>query len=282
MRLFAKLGAAQLVLVASILPASASPMLPAATWQDSEVYIESYTSFDRHYYAGGDVAYGDGGASVSAQSSVGPYYSPSLSDRATGNYSGGTAYTAKAHLTYYYYLEISGPDSTGLSLNTSASGSVAGNSGAVASMTLSICNSPTSGPLDCRQPLYSAGTTITAHGPETTEALNGHVISSAPGSSFDVSRTLDNLRANVPYQVKMYAFASSYFDSGLVTASVDPTFSLDQSLIDQGYSLAFSPGVGNAPVGAALPAPASLPLFASGLVGLGAFGAWRRRKKRAA
>jgi hypothetical protein len=60
---------------------------------------------------------------------------------------------------------------------------------------------------------------------------------------------------------------------------LDPYFSLDPSLVDAGYSILTSPGIGNSLV-AAVPLPAALPLFATGLAGLG----WlaRRRRKQAA
>jgi hypothetical protein len=53
--------------------------------------------------------------------------------------------------------------------------------------------------------------------------------------------------------------------------SIDPTFP-NASL----YSIITSPGVGNSPP--ATPVPAALPLFATGLGGLGLFG-WRRKRK---
>lgn len=85
--------------------------------------------------------------------------------------------------------------------------------------------------------------------------------------------------ANLTYAVHLSAFAwaQSWDKEGTATAFVDPVFTLLSGFSD--YSLEISPGIG-APV-VDVPTAGTLPLFASGLAGLGLV-YWRRRRKQVA
>jgi hypothetical protein len=90
---------------------------------------------------------------------------------------------------------------------------------------------------------------------------------------------LDLLQTNTLYSVGMLINAYAHtdvnsLDTVIATSTMDPSF----SIIDNGgsysaYHIAYSSGIG----GLSTPLPASLPLFASALGGLG-FGGWRRRR----
>jgi hypothetical protein len=70
---------------------------------------------------------------------------------------------------------------------------------------------------------------------------------------------------------------TSDYNGGM--ASADPYIYIDPNFADAGdYSIEVSPNIGNVP---ATPLPAALPLFATGLGGLGLLG-WRRKRKAAA
>jgi hypothetical protein len=79
------------------------------------------------------------------------------------------------------------------------------------------------------------------------------------------------------------AYAGGGFPDTLqsATLTVDPQFFID---LNQGgnnpadFALFFSDGVVNTPSTSATPLPAALPLFATGLGGLGLFG-WRRKRR---
>jgi hypothetical protein len=71
---------------------------------------------------------------------------------------------------------------------------------------------------------------------------------------------------------------SSDFNGGM--ASADPYIYIDPNFADAGdYSIEVSPNIGNGVP--STPLPAALPLFATGLGGLGLLG-WRRKRKNAA
>jgi hypothetical protein len=89
-----------------------------------------------------------------------------------------------------------------------------------------------------------------------------------------------NLYTNAVYTVSMIASSESFAQSNLSTsmngfATVDPMFSIDSNFANASdYSFQFSPGIENLD---ATPIPGTLPLFATGLGGLGLLG-WRRKR----
>jgi hypothetical protein len=94
--------------------------------------------------------------------------------------------------------------------------------------------------------------------------------------AFTTSATVSSVFTNTDFLVEMSVFALTG-PSGTATTFLDPYFFLDQNLVDLGYSIITSPGIGNSPA-SATPLPAALPLFATGLGSLGLLG-WRRKKK---
>ncbi|HEY1782415.1 MAG TPA: PEP-CTERM sorting domain-containing protein [Roseiarcus sp.] len=91
--------------------------------------------------------------------------------------------------------------------------------------------------------------------------------------SFNLDTTYTT-QADSPFVVSMQVSASSGNDetgSGSATAELDPIFS-----VPIGYSIVFSPGVGNSPIAAGVPEPSTWALMTLGFAGLG-FASWRRR-----
>lgn len=193
-----------------------------------------------------------------------PVGSPSLSVNATastGFYNGFEVFpSAQADVIFNYSMEVvGGPNFGSVPINV-------------------ISNATTTG-----SPPYAAGSadlTVSANNGGTI-ALNETAISGTNQSSWHLSESM-SVETGTIYNIHMEVFAGSDPSSGLLSASasIDPYFFLDPSLVADGYSLAFSPGVGNGPV-TATPVPAALPLFATGLSALGLFG-WRRKRKKAA
>jgi hypothetical protein len=104
----------------------------------------------------------------------------------------------------------------------------------------------------------------------------GYLELHAPGNSFNRSDTVAAFQEGVVYSVILGADADTGNSATYptTTASIDPYFTFPSN-----YSLIISAGVGNgnAPL-PSTPLPAALPLFATGLGGLGLLG-WRRRRK---
>lgn len=98
----------------------------------------------------------------------------------------------------------------------------------------------------------------------------------AVASSSHEYGTLLDVTANTPYTIALRATVSSGKGSG--TALSDPVLAIDALFLAEnpGYSLEFSPGIDNKSV-SAVPLPAALPLFGSGVIALAGF-AWRREK----
>jgi hypothetical protein len=91
-----------------------------------------------------------------------------------------------------------------------------------------------------------------------------------------------NLRFNDAFTVTSnvaYAVVLNASTHGTATATADPYIQIDSAFLaaNPGYSLEFSQGINNVPVGVT-PLPAALPLFGSAVVGL--FGFAHRRKSR--
>lgn len=83
------------------------------------------------------------------------------------------------------------------------------------------------------------------------------------------------LEANALYRVILDTEAFSKGLGGAASVHLDPFFAAPD-----GYLVLTSEGIGNASPVAATPIPAALPLFATGLAGLGLNG-WRRKRKAA-
>jgi len=118
-------------------------------------------------------------------------------------------------------------------------------------------------------------------------ALNGpsgNLLFYGQGGSF-TSNDEVNLISGDLYVVNMFADLQSIVRGpGRATgeAMIDPVFTIDPNFAEAGlFSLEFSDGIANVSAGSATPLPAALPLFATGLGGLGLLG-WRRKKRAAA
>ncbi len=95
-----------------------------------------------------------------------------------------------------------------------------------------------------------------------------------PGPSFDLGTDLRALHTNTIYSLVLGSVNDLAEAGQTETGFIDPMF--DTSLLPDGFQLELSSGVGNG--ASATPLPAALPLFATGLGGLGLLG-WRRRRK---
>lgn len=123
---------------------------------------------------------------------------------------------------------------------------------------------------DARVSLNVFGTDVVPLTASTEASNNG---------SFSKSMAVP-VNTNQTFIVEMLVRAWT-FESGVsATAFMDPLFSLDPILINQGYTLQFSENMGNAV--ATTPVPAALPLFMSGLAGLGFLARRRWRQASAA
>jgi hypothetical protein len=130
-------------------------------------------------------------------------------------------------------------------------------------------------------PLPAITSTATANATATAAEATATSIGGNNNGAFTTSATVSSLFTNVDYLIEMNAFALAH-PSGTATTFFDPFFFLDQSLVDLGYSITVSPGIGNSlEVASATPLPAALPLFATGIGAFGLLG-WRRKKKATA
>jgi hypothetical protein len=191
------------------------------------------------------VSSADGSASV--QSTATPL--PAITSTATAN---ATANGSEAFASLNYYFEISGPASNSLSVNVFASGSLFSDSGTMQSTDF----------------LRVAGTTI----------VNVTSTGGNNNGAFTRSATLSGLSYNVDYLVEMNVTALAH-PSGTATTFLDPYFFLDPSLVDLGYSIITSPGIGNS-LASAVPEPSTWAMMILGFAGIG-FMAYRRKSKPA-
>ena len=98
-----------------------------------------------------------------------------------------------------------------------------------------------------------------------TPGNNGEYQDDVYQDSFAGSITVE-AQTNTLEHIELQAISSSYLDIPGYS-SVDPQISISQSLIDQGYSVAVSPGVSNTL--ADIPEPATLTMTLIGFAGIG-------------
>lgn len=108
-------------------------------------------------------------------------------------------------------------------------------------------------------------------------------VEGANNGTFAAAMTVP-VNTNQTFYVEMLVRAWTFEPGVTATAFLDPYFFLDQSLVDLGYALRFSDGMGNSLASpgepGSVPVPAALPLFATGL-GIVAFLARRRQARTA-
>jgi hypothetical protein len=98
----------------------------------------------------------------------------------------------------------------------------------------------------------------------------------ADTGSFSTTQVVP-VKTNLQFAVEMQVRAWTFEPGMSATAILDPYFSLDQNLIDLGYTLRFSDGAGNSLAVNEVPLPAAFPLFVTGLGVIGLLG-WRRKR----
>jgi hypothetical protein len=165
-----------------------------------------------------------------------------------------TAAEAVGGLNYFFSIFAPGGVVVPTSMNVTTNGSLLSNVGATSTDFLRI-----------------NGTTV----------VNATSIGGNNNGAFTTSAIVSaNLFTNVEFLIEMNVFAFAN-PSSTATTFLDPFLFLDQSLVDLGYSIIVSPGIGNSlEVASATPLPAALPLFVTGLGGVGLLA--RRRKRKAA
>jgi hypothetical protein len=74
--------------------------------------------------------------------------------------------------------------------------------------------------------------------------------------------------ANIPIEVQLAASAVAYGTGSMASATADPVIAIDPAFLvaNPGYSVLLSEGVGNSV--SAVPLPASMPLFVSGIIAM--------------
>jgi hypothetical protein len=224
-------------------------------WVGSFVTINGPAGFDQATFPSGPATFGtqsvssaDGSASV--QSTPTPV--PGITSIATAGVT-ATAAEANADLNYFFQIFAPGGLVVPTSVNIIASASLFSSAGATSSDVLTV---------------------------NGTKVVNATSIDGNNNGAFTTTATISSVFTNTPtdFLIEMSVFAFAH-PSGTATTFLDPFLFLDQSLVDLGYSIIVSPGIGNSlDVASATPLPAALPLFATGLGSLGLLG-WRRKKK---
>jgi hypothetical protein len=194
--------------------------------------------------------------------------SPVASITGSVSTTGNGAAISEANLLYDIQVTYSGSGSPAtVKLGYIANGSISSTQDAQAFLYLSVESSNTY--------VHSANGSIQ---PDSFGLQSGF-----NASSFQITNTLDvSVGAIIAVYMNMQVDANAGITQGntaaAAQASIDPYFFID--LPDpSGYSILVTDGVGNAT--SATPVPPTLPLFASGLGGLGLLG-WRRKRKAAA
>ena len=172
----------------------------------------------------------------------------------TPNPHDGSLYQGGVRGTLSYYYHISGPATpSGFVATTMATSMALGGAGVSPSGFAIIDGSNISETGIC-WPLGACGTV-------STPTLNAN--------SQSLTRVFDEL---MPVDGQIGMTISGYVGNGSFSGFIDPVFT-----VPVGYSISFSPGIGNGfAVGPAVPEPASMALLSVGLMGLGVL---RYRKK---
>ena len=219
---------------------------PLSFFSGSSVTVNGPAGFNTMgITAFGTQSVSDADGSASVQSTPTPL--PAITSTAT---TGATGTASEAIATLYYYFDISGPGGVmpGASVNVIASGSLFSDIGARSTDFLRVAGAP---------------------------IVDVASVGGDHNGAFTTSATVSSLYTNVDYVIEMTVLALSY-PSETATTFLDPYIFLDQNLVDLGYAIITSPGIGNS-LASATPLPAALPLFATGL---GVMGLLARRRKR--
>ena len=247
--------------------ASATITLPGPTWSSYTSAASQNNPTSRQQLdtsAPNTSTSGSSTGSLTFGNSPVPYVNATASSSSTLGPGGGSAGAAQSNGDLTYYLEIVGPASAntvqlgvsayGYASNTSpaAIGAVGGQANAY--LTLNFYGGP---------PYLAA---------QSWQAVSNN---GAPTSYINVNE-LFPAYVNEPIFVSMHAaaYAGSAVGPGggaqtpfsSASAYIDPYFSLSQSLLDAGYQIEVSSGVGNSPIPPSAPGP--VPGF--GLAGLAA------------
>jgi len=161
-----------------------------------------------------------------------------------------------------YYFMVTGPSGTPVPVIMTASGNVSYSSPNVDAYSfVQIFRDPKS---DNASQAYCISASWYCDGPQT--------------DSFNVTTTL-LLDPNILYSVYVDSGVSFNPDGSVFSgyAFADPTFTLGPGLKDQGYDIAYSPGLFEDPTTSAVPEPNSLALLATGIVGVISLTHLRRR-----
>ncbi len=232
--------------IAALMPSQAGAV-PVSSWGGFVSLAAPSGSFNNTISSFGSQSVSSAAGSASVQSTPTPL--PAITSTATAN---ATANGSEAFASLNYYFEISGPASNSLSVNVFANGSLFSDSGTMQSTDFLRVN----------------GTTI----------VNATSFGGSNNGAFTRSATLSGLSYNVAYFIEMNVTAIAH-PSGTATAFLDPYLFLDPSLVEQGYSIITSPGIGNS-LTSAVPEPSTWAMMVLGFTGVG-FMAYRRKSKAA-
>lgn len=236
--------------VAAFVPSQADAT-SLAFWGGSFVVINGPAGFNEVTFTGtstfGNQSVSSADGSASVQSTPTPV--PAITSTAT---SGATATASEAIGDLNYFAQVFAPGGIVVptSLNITANASLFSVSGATSTDLLRV---------------------------NGANIVNATSVGGNNNVAFTTSATISSVFTNTEFLVEMSVFALAPGSSNTATTFLDPYFFLDQNLVDLGYSIIVSPGIGNS-LASATPLPAALPLFATGLGSLGLLG-WRRKKK---
>jgi len=255
--------------------------VPALTWNDSTLCAglgganpvcavskpfpqNTSVSYTNPFSPGGSAS-ASASASLGGESADGGSNPPSVT--ATASATGNTFATAGVELSYYirYVPLVEADIDDPISVGVESSGFATANSQAF----ISIYG-------------YSSFTQSYADLVYFAQLERG-TLSVGNGRSFEVPPTPGQdgfelnsdvvLHAENIYIISVDAAANADSSHPSETAAMDPYFT-----VPAGYTLEISSGVINAPLQSTTPLPAALPLFVTGLGGLGLMG-WRRKRK---
>jgi hypothetical protein len=239
--------------IAAFVPSQAEAT-SLAFWGGSFAIINGLGGFNEANFTGtatfGNQSVSSADGSASVQSTPTPL--PAITSTAT---TGATASASEALGDLNYFVQVFAPGGIVVptSVNVTANGSLFSVIGATSTDVLNV---------------------------NGAKIVNATSIGGNNNVAFTTSATISSVFTNRDFLVEMSVFALAQGPSMTATTFLDPYFFLDQNLVDLGYSIITSPGIGNS-LASATPLPAALPLFATGLGSLGLLG-WRRKKKATA